>query len=35
MVKNKDPPAELMKLVHLDIHPIMQKIYSLKINQPK
>ena len=35
MVKNKVPPAELMKLVHLDIHPIMQKIYSLKINQPK
>ncbi len=35
MVKNKDPPAELMKLVHLDIHPIMQKIYSLKIKQPK
>ena len=35
MVKNKERPAELMKLVHLDIHHRMQNIYSLKIKQPK
>lgn len=35
MVKNKERPAELMKLVHLDIHHMMQNIYSLKIKQPK
>jgi hypothetical protein len=34
MIDNKDPPADLMKLVHLKIHPMMQTIYSLKVNQP-
>jgi hypothetical protein len=35
MVENKESPSEIMKLMHLDIHPTMQKIYSLKINQTK
>ncbi|HJS65424.1 MAG TPA: hypothetical protein VJ767_11295 [Nitrososphaeraceae archaeon] len=35
MVENKESPSEIMKLVHLEIHPTMQKIYSLKINQTK
>lgn len=34
MIENKDPPAELMKLVHFELHPMMQTIYSLKVNQP-
>ena len=35
MIKNKQSPAEIMKLVHMDIHPALQKIYSLKINPMK
>ena len=34
MIKNKSPPAELMKLVHLKIHPMMQTIYNLKVTIP-
>ena len=34
MIKNKAPPAELMKLVQLKIHPMMQTIYNLKVTIP-
>ena len=30
MIENRDSPGEIMELVHLKIHPNMQKIYDLK-----
>ena len=31
---NSSPPADIMKKVHIDIQPTMQKIYNLKTNFP-
>ena len=32
MINENKSPAEIMKKVHIDIQPTMQKIYNLKIN---
>ena len=32
MINENSSPAEIMKKVHIDIQPTMQKIYNLKIN---
>ncbi len=31
MIDNNSSPAEIMKKVHIDIQPTMQKVYNLKI----
>lgn len=35
MVDNNSSPAEIMKKVHIDIQPTMQKLYNLKTNLPQ
>jgi hypothetical protein len=35
MVNKNSSPAEIMKKVHIDIQPTMQKLYNLKTNLPK
>jgi hypothetical protein len=32
MISNKSSPADIMKKVHIDIQPTMQKLYNLKTN---
>jgi hypothetical protein len=34
MINNNSSPADIMKKVHIDIQPTMQKIYNLKTNLP-
>jgi hypothetical protein len=34
MISNKSSPADIMKKVHIDIQPTMQKMYNLKTNFP-
>ena len=34
MINNNSSPADIMKKVHIDIQPIMQKIYNLQTNLP-
>jgi len=31
MIDQNSSPAEIMKKVHIDIQPVMQKVYNLKI----
>jgi hypothetical protein len=35
MINNNLSPADIMKKVHIDIQPTMQKIYNLKTNNPQ
>jgi hypothetical protein len=35
MINNNSSPAEIMKKVHIDIQPTMQKIYNLQTNLPQ
>ena len=35
MIENNSSPAEIMKKVHIDIQPAMQKLYHLKVNLPQ
>jgi hypothetical protein len=35
MINNNSSPADIMKKVHIDIQPTMQKIYNLKTNLPQ
>jgi hypothetical protein len=35
MINNNSSPADIMKKVHIDIQPTMQKIYSLQTNNPQ
>ena len=30
LINNKSPPADLMKIVHLEIQPTLQKVFNLK-----
>ena len=34
MIDENSSPAEIMKKVHIDIQPTMQKLYNLKVNWP-
>ncbi|HSF50710.1 MAG TPA: hypothetical protein VLA74_08135, partial [Nitrososphaeraceae archaeon] len=34
MINKNSSPADIMKKVHIDIQPTMQKIYNLKTNFP-
>lgn len=35
MINEKSSPADIMKKVHIDIQPTMQKVYNLKTNLPQ
>ncbi|HEX5187287.1 MAG TPA: hypothetical protein VFV86_10400 [Nitrososphaeraceae archaeon] len=35
MIDENSSPAEIMKKVHIDIQPTMQKLYNLKVNWPQ
>lgn len=35
MINEKSSPADIMKKVHIDIQPAMQKVYNLKTNLPQ
>jgi hypothetical protein len=35
MINENSSPAEIMKKVHIDIQPTMQKLYNLEVNLPQ